>query len=636
MTRAALLLVTCLATTAAAEPAPAPTIVETSHTAEVTLDDVDVVTWTIQRTFTNAGQELDSMEADLELPPGGVVRGARLREENKPWAIAGLVTPVQDGTRVKSGPRLDVAWLNTGFVTLAIAPLEPGARVTVEYTVVASTSFVDGQVWALYPRLSLDEDPAFVGATPIITVRSARIATVDAAATKPDAQLTAHAAKPGDDYVELAFTRQAFAGPWAGRFGTVAIARGKSFARFELDAAAAFSKLPVKAQIVFAVDASYSMGDDGVAAQLALIRQYLAHVPDAEVEVIAYRRTATRVFGAFLPVREALARLEPKAFPLGNGSHADLAVDAALALLAPRTGPRRIVLGSDARIRTALSIEAFAKRTAKVPPDVVVHLVEPDGSDDETLTRGTGKFAEIAHAGHGIHATFGTAISVTGALPLVRPLVIEHLVLTGAKLEDGLTTLVEGGAIRVVTLGTSAPTSATLTGMLWGDQVKLVVPATPAMSQHTLELVFGATDWWALTDVEQLALAKRGGVVSPMTRLAITPPDAEGSSGRVAAKPNGGGPGFGRRAIAPRVMMRANKPVQPASAIDVIDGKACLAKHPGKAVDLAIEVTGPEIVDVIAGKGDASLGACLVELGWAARVPEKLAKHRETYRATYR
>ncbi len=55
----------------------------------------------------------------------------------------------------------------------------------------------------------------------------------------------------------------------------------------EIDVAPELSKLPVRAQVVFVVDTSYSVGAEKLAAQLATLRAYVAHVPDAEVEIVA-------------------------------------------------------------------------------------------------------------------------------------------------------------------------------------------------------------------------------------------------------------------------------------------------------------------------------------------------------------
>jgi hypothetical protein len=61
--------------------------------------------------------------------------------------------------------------------------------------------------------------------------------------------------------------------------------------RLEVDVALQLSKLPVRAQVVFVVDASYSVGD-ALAAELEIACACARVVPDAEIELVAYRRAA--------------------------------------------------------------------------------------------------------------------------------------------------------------------------------------------------------------------------------------------------------------------------------------------------------------------------------------------------------
>ena len=114
---------------------------------------------------------------------------------------------------------------------------------------------------------------------------------------------------------------------WTGRFGHVEASADHVFSRLEVDVAPQLVATPKRAQVVFVVDTSYSMGAAGVQAQLDVLRAYLVHVPDAEVEIVTYQRFAHRAFGAFVPVKElptALASaLQRGAFALGNGSALD-------------------------------------------------------------------------------------------------------------------------------------------------------------------------------------------------------------------------------------------------------------------------------------------------------------------------
>ena len=110
---------------------------------------------------------------------------------------------------------------------------------------------------------------------------------------------------------------------WLARLGRVVASSEHAFARLEVDVAPEVRPLPKRAQVVFVIDASYSIGEDGLAAQLALVRAYLAHVPDAEVELVAYRRRAQRVFGTFVRATDLDAALAKHPIALGNGSALD-------------------------------------------------------------------------------------------------------------------------------------------------------------------------------------------------------------------------------------------------------------------------------------------------------------------------
>jgi len=102
--------------------------------------------------------------------------------------------------------------------------------------------------------------------------------------------------------------------------------------------------MPKQAQVVFVVDASYSVGETMLAAELDIIRAYVAHLPDAQVEVVVYRRTAERLFGKMLAARDVGAALANAKIALGNGSALDAGARLAAGILAHRTGPRRVVL----------------------------------------------------------------------------------------------------------------------------------------------------------------------------------------------------------------------------------------------------------------------------------------------------
>jgi subtilisin-like proprotein convertase family protein len=416
---------------------------------------------------------------------------------------------------------------------------------------------------------------------------------------------------------------------WQARLGRAVASSRHAFSRVEVDVAPQLVPLPKKAQVVFVVDASHSASEDGLRAQLDVIAAYMAHVPDAEVEIVAYRRHASRVFGRFVPASDfgdafAVAKARG-AFAPGNGSAIEEGARAAATALADRKGPRRIVMMTDEKTRTTLTPVIAQAALAKLPADAVVHVVVPqmDGTDRPALHRNDkAPFAPLATRHHGIYvdiyglpATTLKAL-VPVALELVRPTRIENVVVPGFKLDTD--TLHEGAGLRLMTDVPDAPRTLTLTGTLWSDPIKKTITATPAFSVQTAAFVFGEDMHGTLTDAEQYTLAMYGKAVSPVTSYVAWEPGARPSvigldegwgtigSGRYGTIGHGsGGGGVGR--------------IKP-DFTQLIDVQSCVkAVQPKGAwsVTLDIETTVHEIVDVVTATPKDAMATCLVENTWS-------------------
>jgi subtilisin-like proprotein convertase family protein/Mg-chelatase subunit ChlD len=428
---------------------------------------------------------------------------------------------------------------------------------------------------------------------------------------------------------------------WTARLGRVFASYEHAFARLELDVAPRVSELPKKAQIVFVLDKSRSVGEDGLAAQLAIIRAYLAHVPDAEVEIVAYDRRASRVFGELVPAPQAFERLAKRTFALGNGSALDAAARVAASVLADRKGPRRVVLLTDELVRSALTQDAALASLAALSSDTIVHVVVPvvDHDDRAHLDRDdAGELGLLATRHHGIGAKVA-GFPVTGdkvlaplVLELVRPTRIEQLAVKGFELET--TTLREGEGLRVVRLAQTAPTRIVITGKMWSDPVRREVLATEAFSRASAAFVFGEDRHQELTPAEQMRIAMYGKAVSPVTSYVAaepgTRPSTEGLDdsvlggllGNEVGEANGGF-GFGRSGFQPDLA-------------SMIDTEACLRAHPQRGpwrVELTVETTRDEVVDVITDDR-TPLAACLVEAAWALQLPASFAGDHATFSAS--
>lgn len=431
---------------------------------------------------------------------------------------------------------------------------------------------------------------------------------------------------------------------WTARLGKVVASPQHAFARLEVDVAPQLSELPKQAQIAFVVDASYSVGAQHLAAQLDVIRAYLSHVPDAQVEFIAVRRRASRVFNKFVPVKTALAALAtPVAFALGNGSAIDDGAKLAAAALADRSGPRRVVFTTDQMFRSSLRPDAALAALAPLSKDTVVHLVAPipDGDDRIDMPRIETEFSPLATHHHGIHVELRgvpakTAKDLTPVvLELVRPTKIEHLKVVGMPVTTEI--LHEGDGLRIFEPSKRAPDKVTLAGTMWSDPVAKEVVPTVAFSRSTAAFVFGADEHHELSHDEMMTVAMLGRAVSPVTSYVAAEPGTRPSTiGLIETMGHGSGSGYGsgygrsggvtHRLVRPRFE-------------DLIDSTACektVKPAPRWSVALDIETTKHEIVDVVAPSPDP-MTACLIEATWNLRLdPAAFSHDREMFHVVLR
>jgi subtilisin-like proprotein convertase family protein len=430
---------------------------------------------------------------------------------------------------------------------------------------------------------------------------------------------------------------------WTARFGRVVASSQHAFARLEIDVAPQLAPLPRRAQVVFVVDASFSVGPAHLAAQLAVIRAYLSYVPDALVEVIVARRRATRRFGRFVSAREAIAGLEglaaQAAFALGNGSAIDDGARLAATVLADRQGPRRVVVTTDEMFRDALTPGAALAALAALSPDTVVHLVVPtvDGDDRVTMTPAADEqFAQLATRHHGIHVELHGVPAIADkalapvVLELVRPTKIDRLAVTGVATD--VTTLHEGDGLRVFEGVSAAPEQLSISGLVWSDPIHKQLAPLGGFSRQTAAFVFGADEYHELSSAEMMTVALLGRAVSPVTSYVAAEPGTRPSTigldrGRYGTIGHGSGSGAGYGSGSGALGSRPDLGA-------LIDTAACERKvrpADGWRVVLDVETTRDEIIDVVAGERDA-MTACLVEATWSVRLdPARFQEPRERF-----
>ncbi len=442
---------------------------------------------------------------------------------------------------------------------------------------------------------------------------------------------------------------------WTARLGRAVASSEHAFARLEIDTAPQLVPTPKRAQIVFVLDASFSTGAEMMDAQLALIRAYLTYLPDAEVEVIAYRRRAARVFGSFIAAKDVPAALEARrgALALGNGSAIDEGARLAATVLAARSGPRRVVITTDELLRTSLPATAALQSLAALSRETVVHVVVPrlDHDDRGELARmPLDSLAPLATKHHGIIAELkGLPAKSDKALApivleLVRPTRIDHLAVAGLAVDHtappsgaadqgsllgGTKLLHEGDGVRVMLAVKTAPERVVLTGLLWSDPIRREVVASSGFSQATAAFVFGADEHQALSHDEMLTLAFAGRAVTPVTSYVAAEPGTRPSTiglGNLHSSGSGSGYGSGMG-----MLNGVSHRMQPDLA-SLIDTTECVRDHhpaAGWHVTLTVETTRDEIVDVAAASDP--LASCLAETAWNVRLTSDYDLEREEF-----
>jgi len=442
------------------------------------------------------------------------------------------------------------------------------------------------------------------------------------------------------------------------RLGKVVASDQHAFSRLEIDAAPELAPVPKAAQVVFVVDLSHSEGPTGIAAQLALIRAYVTHVPDAQVEIVGYRRRAARVFGAFVAARDLPAKLaaaqKAKVFAPGNGSALEAGAVVAVQALAKRKGPLRIVITTDELLRSTFTNRLALTALERAPAGTIVHVVIPtvDHSDEVALTRDDdGDLAPLAAAHHGIFGRI-TGFPVRtdkpltdAALGLVRPIRIDHFAVAGLDLardgDDASSTLEEGDGVRAMLAlpRGKAPDKVVLSGKIWGDGYRKEIKVDAAFSRATAAFVFSEDEHHDLSDAEMLKVAFMGKAVSPVTSYLATEPGVRPSTiglprlgGLVG---NEAGAGYGGGGLGLGNLIRKKPDLM--SLVDA-GARACVAAHhpaAGWSVTAEVETTLDEVVDVSTAS-KTPIAACLVEAVWAVRLDTRFDRSRESFELTFK
>lgn len=629
---------------------------EIAHTVDVRVVD-GVATYVVQRRFENRGDTADEVQLSIDLPTGAAATGLRIRAKQK-WHDGELLereTAAQRyheltgrGVYDPKDPAL-LFWAASDRLVLQLFPVMPKTVSTVEYTLTVPTEYRDGRYHLTYSRAIRIEkgEQAIQLVDPTITVNGADAIVVDGRPLRGRATLVAYDPSKSADSEPQPLASFAVAPPtipiWQARLGRVVASDSHAFARLELELAPQVSALPRNAQVVFVLDASHSAGPKSIEAQLAIARAYTQHVPDAQVELVVYRRSATRVFGRFVSgsalaraIREAAGR---NAFAPGNGSALDEGARLAAAALAKRAGPRRVILLTDELVRTTLAPSSVLQVLSTLDPAIVVHVVVPriDASEARLARDDEAALAPLATKHHGIFARVSTSTQerelARTVLELVRPIRIDHLRHDQKSLVLA-ESMPEGQGVRLFEelARTQVPSRLSISGQLWSDPITLPLAENTAFSRATAAFVFGANKHVQLSEMEMMLVALMGRAVSPVTSyLAIEPGVRPSTIGL-----EGGGPGWGTIGSGRYGTIGGGhgKTRSRPDLSTMIDSSACVKKHAppvGWGVKLDVETTRDEIVDLKIRNGFGAMADCLVETVWRLRLDDRFDEKRDAF-----
>jgi hypothetical protein len=413
------------------------------------------------------------------------------------------------------------------------------------------------------------------------------------------------------------------------------------FARVEINLASELTQVPADLHTVFVIDASRSMRASELEAQAAVIRSYAQHAPGTEIQIVAFARNAHALLPAW--TRAGNAKLSGLAtIALANGSNVDTGLVEAAAWLARTTGTRRLVLFGDERLgKRVAGLEASVLRGV-LPANTLVHVVALDAKPPPgaaspgraTPPRGESifraddiAFAQLARDTEGLAARATTFDGPIDAAKLVRPIALEQVSVHAAGWVAGAIEanephctgdLAEGSACAWYGVDDDrqpelAP-SVTVEGLLWNHRVRRTITpdaghrellarmltgfmANLGTAEHDLQVVAHAIN-------EAWVLYGAWGDASGYADQGLSELDSIGCGCDDSSLQ--GGFGFGN---APTVRMTG-----PSIAAQLEHATA--ACHIDARVEIAIELTEHEIVDVAVTAPRADLRDCVTEAVW--------------------
>ena len=615
---------------------------EQSHLVDATLHRGYAVL-VVRRTVFNPFERHDQAMMWIDLPVGAAATGLRTLGSvgGRPTWFAGDLMEAEAaahkyaeltgiGGYYPKDPAL-LSWRAQGSLLLQVFPCAPNAPKSVEYTLLIPMDYTGG---AYHLRLPAMGTPQLTAA---VTARSANSSDALFVDGKALAQ-SSHVPLNTQDIVDVSLVPSR-PPMWAGELAVAPMGPNRVLTRLQVTTAPKLSTVPPRAQVVVVLDASRSVEDRERDASRRAASAYLSHFADAAVEIVTFARTPKAHFGRFVGVADARRELAGMRILSANGSNVDDALVEAERLLTQRPGPsssKRIVLMTDGLTRATLAPGRI--RGAIGTSGAIVHIgIFHEGwaalnRDDEhpwyAAVRSTGGLVWRASAPNGAVDAREREVFEEWA----RPTRVDHvdLVASGVALGAGMEVpthqLAEGESIEVFATMRRPMTSVRAEGELWARPVQCTITPSEPAAKRWSAMVFGSPMVDELTESEMMALATKGGAVSPVTSyLAIEPgvrPSTEGlertSSGSF-------------RSRAPRVRMGAS---MVSGRGPFFDKEAHLQAELQRAlrscgitagVSATFESNRAEVADVrdvkLHGAADAIGVRCMKEAIWALDLP---------------
>jgi hypothetical protein len=417
------------------------------------------------------------------------------------------------------------------------------------------------------------------------------------------------------------------------------------FARIELNLASELTEVPADLHTVFVIDTSRSMRSDELAAQAKIIQSYVQHAPSSQIQIIAFARKAHALLPGWTRAADAkLAGLA--ALPTANGSNVDTALIEAAAWLARTDGTRRIVLFGDERLgKRVAALDGTAMR-GLVPANTLVHVVAldpppPAATGDEqrieqhrapalaidSIVRADDiAFARLARDTEGLAARAELLDGRIDATKLVRPIALEQVAVHAPGwVDDRIEAnephctgdLAEGSACAwfgVAERETPVAPTIAIEGLLWNHHVRRDITPDAGQREVLARMLtsFMANNGDAEHDLQVIAHAVNEAWVLYGAWGDPAGYDDQGlmeidSSGCGCDDSSGlNGFGFGS---APKIHM-----IGPSIAAQL--ERATAACHIDARVEISLELTEHEIVDVSVVAPRTDLRDCVTEAVW--------------------